>query len=215
MWGPFIRMFRKSRYILKINLASFPSTAKLPPWRSILILSAHIKYQITAFCLRIEDDFPSSQFDDFHVDYSHGGGCMDYITIFPPVDGQTEFCGSLIILSPGRKLKLMEISEMWEGFGNLKMILFRGKGQLYTFPREEPVTITFHTNEWVSAFKVIMNIILNVLMFTFHSHNVFGELYIYTRFGSARGFSAVYFRVDHGKLLYNALSLPVNHNVIV
>ena len=26
---------------------------------------------------------------------------MDYITVFPPVDGQTEFCGNLIILSPG------------------------------------------------------------------------------------------------------------------
>ena len=51
-----------------------------------------------------------------------------------------------------------------------------------------------------------MNIILNVLMITFHSHNVFGEMYIYTRFGSARGFSAVYYRVDPGKLLYNALS---------
>ena len=60
-----------------------------------------------------------------------------------------------------------------------------------------------------------MNIIFNVLMFTFHSHNVFGEMYIYTRFGSARGFSAVYYRVDPGKLLYNALSLPVNHNVVV
>merc|ERR1711971_220003 len=94
------------------------------------------------------------QFTDFHVDYSHGGGCMDYITIFPPVDGQTEFCGNLIILSPG-------------------------KGQLYQFPREEPVTITFHTNE----------------------------------FGSAKGFSAVYYRVDPGKLLFNALSMPVNQNV--
>ena len=40
-------------------------------------------------------------------------------------------------------------------------------------------------------------------------------MYIYTRFGSARGFSAVYFRVDPAKLLYNALSLPVNHNVVV
>ena len=60
-----------------------------------------------------------------------------------------------------------------------------------------------------------MNIILNALMFTFHSHNVLGEMYIYTRFGSARGFSAVYYRVDPAKLLYNALSLPVNHNVVV
>merc|ERR1712172_342044 len=40
------------------------------------------------------------QFTDFHVDYSHGGGC---------------------------------------------------KGLLYTFPREEPVTITFPTNEFTSA----------------------------------------------------------------
>ena len=84
-------------------------------------MAAHIDivgpYQITTFCLRIEDDFPSSQFDDFHVDYSHGGGCMDYITIFPPVDGQTEFCGSLIILSPGNKL------NFGFGFGNLKIIL--------------------------------------------------------------------------------------------
>ena len=38
-------------------------------------------------------------------------------------------------------------------------------------------------------------------------------MYIYTRFGSARGFSAVYYRVDPGKLLYNALTLPVNQNV--
>jgi len=94
------------------------------------------------------------QFTDFHVDYSHGGGCMDYITVFPPVDGQTEFCGNLIILSPG-------------------------KGQLYTFPREEPVTITFHTNE----------------------------------FGSAKGFSAVYYRIDPEKLLFNALTLPVDQNI--
>merc|ERR1712172_456601 len=61
-------------------------------------------------------NFPNNYEDntDFHVDYSHGGGCKDFITIFPPVDGQTEFCGSLIILSPG-------------------------KGRLYTLPREEPV----------------------------------------------------------------------------
>ena len=30
------------------------------------------------------------------------------------------------------------------------------------------------------------------------------------RFGSAKGFSALYYRVDPGKLLYNALTIPVN-----
>ena len=68
-----------------------------------------------------------------------------------------------------------------------------------------------------------MNIIFKIVMITLsfnHPHKVKciftkGEMYIYTRFGSARGFSAVYYRVDPAKLLYNALSLPVNHNVIV
>lgn len=53
-----------------------------------------------------------TQFTDFHVDYSHGGGCMDYITIFPPVDGQTEFCGNLIILSPGINLIFTALTEL-------------------------------------------------------------------------------------------------------
>ena len=84
----------------------------------------------------------NTQFTDFHVDYSHGGGCKDFITIFPPVDGQTEFCGNLIILSPGA-LMITLISMMIMFI----KISFAGKGQLYTFPREEPVTITFHSNE--------------------------------------------------------------------
>ena len=40
-----------------------------------------------------------------------------------------------------------------DDFGNILtlMMQFSGKGQLYQFPREEPVTITFHTNEWAAS----------------------------------------------------------------
>ena len=92
-----------------------------------------------------------TQFTDFHVDYSHGGGCMDYITIFPPVDGQTEFCGNLIILSPGINFILIGIAalaELYLTYADLenfmltlilmvkivKMVRLSGKSQLYTFP---------------------------------------------------------------------------------
>ena len=90
-----------------------------------------------------------TQFTDFHVDYSHGGGCKDYITIFPPVDGQTEFCGNLIILSPGINFILIGIAalaEFYLTYADLEnfmltlilmvkivtMLSFSGKVQLYT-----------------------------------------------------------------------------------
>ena len=84
---------------------------------------------------------------------------MDYITIFPPVDGQTEFCGNLIILSPGINFILIGIAALAElslTYADLenfmltlilmvkivKMVRLSGKSQLYTFPMLKVMILT-------------------------------------------------------------------------
>ena len=56
----------------------------------------------------------------------------------PPINGQSEFCGNLIIESPGESK-----TDRQEDFPKM----LSGKGLPYSFPRDEPVTLSFHTNE--------------------------------------------------------------------
>ena len=139
---------------------------------------------------------------------------MDYITVFPPVDGQTEFCGNLIILSPG------VISSKTNIVRNSKCLLIRMMLQL---PRQRTA---IHLSSRGACYHNLPHKRVSQLNFTIFYRPFHVRLYLGTsratqqdtdhdilRFGSAKGFSAVYYRVDPEQLLYNALTLPVDQNI--
>ena len=140
---------------------------------------------------------------------------MDYITVFPPVDGQTEFCGNLIILSPGviisktniiRNSESLLIQVMLQIPRQRTTIHLSTRGACYHNLPHKRVSQLIKFHHFYRPCHIIIYLVTSRATQQDTDHDIL-------RFGSAKGFSAVYYRIDPEKLLFNALTLPVDQNI--
>jgi len=94
-------------------------------------------------CSFLIDPIPGTyvtlKFTDFHVDYSHGGECADYIEMIPPVNHKSQFCGFTIGSAPG-------------------------EGKTITFQEDESVIVIFHSDGFGSnsGFNALFHTVISL-----------------------------------------------------